>query len=88
MESYKLLICGFCEDGDVIKAKLVFHSLLNCGYNNDEIAWKILIDGLLKSGHVNQCSELLVLMEGKNCQPSPQTYDTLIKEFVDRSNGA
>ena len=63
LESYKLLICGLFEQMNKEKAEAVFCSLLRCGYNYDEVAWKVLIDGLAKTGYVDQCSELLNLME-------------------------
>ncbi|KAJ8466190.1 hypothetical protein OPV22_028742 [Ensete ventricosum] len=63
------------------EAKSVFTSLLSRGYNCDEIAWKILIDALLRKGHVDMCSNFLTIMEENHCAPSPETYDNLTKEL-------
>ncbi|KAJ9691529.1 hypothetical protein PVL29_013645 [Vitis rotundifolia] len=79
LESYKLLVCGLYIEGSNEKAKAVFHGVLSCGYNYDEVAWKVLIDGLLKRDLVDECSELLDIMEEKGCQPNPQTYSLLIE---------
>ncbi|KAJ0080612.1 hypothetical protein Patl1_23434 [Pistacia atlantica] len=68
LESYKLLLCGLYDERNIEKAKVVFHNLLDCGYNNDEVAWKIFIEGLLKKGFGDGCSELLSIMEEKGCQ--------------------
>lgn len=86
LESYKQLICGLFDERNVEKAKTVFCSLLRCGYNYDEVAWAIFVDGLLKKGHGDGFSELLNIMEEKGCQPSPQTYDLLVKELDSESN--
>ncbi|RZC28094.1 Pentatricopeptide repeat-containing protein [Glycine soja] len=53
LESYKLLICGMFEQMNKEKAEAVFCSLLRCGYNYDEVAWKVHIDGLAKSMLIN-----------------------------------
>ncbi|GMY17356.1 pentatricopeptide repeat-containing protein At5g65560 [Fagus crenata] len=58
LEFYRLLVCGLYDEGNKEKAESVFCKLLHCGYNNDEVAWKLLIDGLLKRGLINRCSEL------------------------------
>ncbi|KAJ9171112.1 hypothetical protein P3X46_019160 [Hevea brasiliensis] len=55
------------------------------GYNDDEVAWKILIDGLLKMGLADVCSELLSIMEREGGQIHPQTYRMLI-ERLDGTN--
>ncbi|KAG9456928.1 hypothetical protein H6P81_001436 [Aristolochia fimbriata] len=81
LESYKLLINAFSDQKQYDNAKNAFNGLLGCEYNYDEVAWVVLIDGLLRSGHVDMCSVLLDIMEGKGCQLSSQTYDLLIKEL-------
>lgn len=86
LESCKLLLCGLYDEGENEKAKAVFVHLLLCGYNYDEVAWKILIDGLLKSGLADRCSELLSVMEKRGCQIDPLTYTKLI-EGLDGSHG-
>ncbi|KAF9606664.1 hypothetical protein IFM89_027708 [Coptis chinensis] len=60
LESYKLLICGLCNKGNIQKAKTVFCTLLRPEHNYDEVAWKVLIEGLLKKGLVEECSKLSV----------------------------
>lgn len=85
LELYKLLICGLYDDGNNDKAKTTFFRLLDCGYNNDEVAWKLLIDGLLKRGLVDRCSELLDIMEKNGSRLSSQTYSLLI-EGLDRTH--
>ncbi|KAG2404924.1 Pentatricopeptide repeat-containing protein [Vigna angularis] len=79
LESYKLLICGLCDEGKKAMAESVFHTLLCCQYNYDEVAWKVLIDGLLKNGYNDECSMFLKSMEKKGCQLHPQTYALLIE---------
>lgn len=79
LESSKLLICGLYDQEDEEEAEHFFRSLLVCGYNHDELAWKLLVDGLLKKGFVKRCSDLLQVMERKGCQLHPQTYTLLIE---------
>lgn len=78
LESSKLLVCGLFNEDNIEKAKAIFCSLLRCGYNFDEVAWKVLHDGLLKRGLVNRCSELITIMEQMGCKLHPQTYSMLI----------
>ncbi|KAB2606225.1 pentatricopeptide repeat-containing protein [Pyrus ussuriensis x Pyrus communis] len=73
LESCKLLVCGLFDEEDDEKAKAVFCSMLRCGYNYDEVAWKLLLDGLVKRGHLNRGSELLTIMETMGCQLYPET---------------
>ncbi|XP_021906463.1 pentatricopeptide repeat-containing protein At5g65560-like [Carica papaya] len=79
LESCKHLVCGLYEEGDKDKANAVFCKLLHCEYNHDEVAWKLLIDGLLKKGLIDTCSEMLDVMEKKGWQINPQTYAMLIE---------
>ncbi|PQQ11788.1 pentatricopeptide repeat-containing protein [Prunus yedoensis var. nudiflora] len=79
LESSTLLVCGLLDEEKTEKAKAVFRTLLRCGYNYDEVAWKVLLDGLLKRGLVNICSELVSIMEKMGCQLHPQTYSMLIE---------
>ncbi|KAH0678699.1 hypothetical protein KY284_019784 [Solanum tuberosum] len=85
LESYKLLVCGLYDDGNNEKAKTTFFRLLGCGYNNDEVAWKLLIDGLLKRGLVDRCLELLDIMEKNRFRLSAHTYSLLL-EGLDRTD--
>lgn len=87
LESFKLLICGLYEKGHKDQAEAIFCSLLRCGYNNDEIAWKVLIDGLQKKGLVDSCSELIKVMESNGCHPKPHTYSMLIEGLLSGSEG-
>ncbi|KAF2285308.1 hypothetical protein GH714_042350 [Hevea brasiliensis] len=66
LESLNSLVCRLYDEGNKVKAKVLFCNLLHCGYNYDEVAWKILIDGLLKNGLTDGCSELLGMMEAKD----------------------
>ncbi|KAM1873335.1 hypothetical protein ACFX13_007183 [Malus domestica] len=79
LESCKLLVCGLFDEEDDEKAKAVFCSMLRCGYNYDEVAWKLLLDGLVKRGHLNRGSELLTIMEKMGCQLHPETNRMLTK---------
>ena len=88
LENFIMLICGLYDKGNTKQAAAAFSSLLRCGYNNDEIVCKILIDGLLKRGLVDSCSELLKIMENNDCHPSPHTYSTLIEGFLRGSEGS
>ena len=71
LDSYHLLLSGLCDDGDFGRAKSMFCDLIGMDYNCDEITWRILIDGLLKKGHVYMCYEMLSIMEERHCLPSP-----------------
>lgn len=86
LESYQLLILGFCSEGQFEKAKSLFCDLLELGYSHDEVAWKILNDGLLKVGYVDICSQLLSTMENKNCCISSQTNAMLTNGMHEASS--
>lgn len=77
LESYRCLLLGLCSEGDYEKAKYEFRELLLRGYNCDEIAWKILFEGVLGEGHANVLSEMLSIMQEMNCFISPQTLAML-----------
>ncbi|KAK9946768.1 hypothetical protein M0R45_012214 [Rubus argutus] len=64
--SCKWLICWLVDEESNEKANAFFCSMLHCGYNLDEVVWKLLLDGLVKRGHVN-----------KSCQLHPETYSML-----------
>jgi pentatricopeptide repeat protein len=67
-------VVGLCNEGDFEKVKSLFCDLLELGYNHDEVAWKILNDGLLKAGYVDICFQMLSIMEKRYCCISSQTY--------------
>ncbi|KAE8704940.1 hypothetical protein F3Y22_tig00110432pilonHSYRG00125 [Hibiscus syriacus] len=79
LDSYRQLIRGRYDQGDKDKAETIFGDLLRCGYNCDEVAWNILIDGLLKKGLADRCTELLIIMEKMGFQLHPNTYSILIE---------
>lgn len=79
LTSYKLLVLGLYDERKTEKAKAVFCTLLRCGYHNDEVAWKVLFDGLLKRGLIDRFTELLDIMEKKGFRPSSETYSMLIE---------
>ncbi|CAE5966061.1 unnamed protein product [Arabidopsis arenosa] len=81
LEHCKTLICGLYEKGERERGYSVFKKLLGCGYNDDEIAWKILIDGMLKQGLVEECSQLFQEMEKNGCNISPRTHSILTQKL-------
>lgn len=54
-----------------------FKNLLRCGYYHDEIAWKIVVDGVGKQGLVEAFNELFTVMEESGCKFSSHTYALL-----------
>jgi pentatricopeptide repeat protein len=81
LESYKLLICELFGQGNKEKAEAIFRSLLSCGYNYDEVVWKVLIDGLAKKGYVHECSQLREIMEKNDCHIHSETHAMLSQEL-------
>ncbi|CAD5317452.1 unnamed protein product [Arabidopsis thaliana] len=79
LEFCKMLICKLCEEGEKERVNSVFEKLLRCGYCDDEIAWKILIDGVLKQGFVEGFCELFQVMETSGCKFSSHTRSMLSK---------
>ncbi|KAE8701146.1 hypothetical protein F3Y22_tig00110548pilonHSYRG00354 [Hibiscus syriacus] len=79
LDSYRQLICGLYDQGDKEKAEKTFGNLLRCGYNCDEVAWKILVDGLLRKGLADRCTDISSIMEKMGCQLHPTTYSMLIE---------
>jgi len=74
-----MLICKLYEEGEKERVNSVFEKLLRCGYCDDEIAWKILIDGVLKQGFVEGFCELFQVMETSGCKFSSHTRSMLSK---------
>uniref|UniRef100_A0A0A8Z0G1 Pentacotripeptide-repeat region of PRORP domain-containing protein n=1 Tax=Arundo donax TaxID=35708 RepID=A0A0A8Z0G1_ARUDO len=85
LESYQYLIIGLCDEGDFDKAESLFCGLLGMDYNHDEVAWKILNDGLLKAGHVDICSHLLSTMENRHCHINSETYAMVTRNMHEAS---
>jgi pentatricopeptide repeat protein len=81
LESYKLLVCGLFEQGNQEKAEEIFRSLLSCEYNYDEVVWKVLLDGLVRKGHVDECSQLRDIMEKNGCRLHSDTHTMLSQEL-------
>jgi pentatricopeptide repeat protein len=81
LESYQYLIVGLCDEEDFDKAESLFSDLLGMDYNHDEVAWKVLNDGLLKAGHVDICSQLLSTMENRHCHINSETYALVTKNM-------
>jgi hypothetical protein len=79
--SYKHLLSGLTDEGQVDTAKEIFRDSRWKDYNPDEIAWKVIIDGLIRKGHSYMCHEMLSILEQRNCRPSYQTYAMLTKEL-------
>ncbi|KAE8704072.1 hypothetical protein F3Y22_tig00110461pilonHSYRG00050 [Hibiscus syriacus] len=69
-DSYRQLICRFYDQGDKEKAETTSGNLLRCCYNCDEVAWKILVDGLLEKGLADRCTDIFKY-HGKNGLPAP-----------------
>ncbi|KAL0363152.1 UNVERIFIED_CONTAM: Pentatricopeptide repeat-containing protein [Sesamum calycinum] len=83
------------DKGNDETAKATFYRLLHCGYNYDEVAWKVLIDGLLKRGFVNGCSELDPIRLGTKPASTSLTWSTRflffspqIKKMKKRDSGS
>ncbi|CDY60361.1 BnaCnng36130D [Brassica napus] len=55
----------------------VFKNLIRSGYYHDEIAWKIVIDGVGKQGQVEAFNELFTVMDESGCKFSSHTYALL-----------
>uniref|UniRef100_A0A0A9HEF8 PROP1-like PPR domain-containing protein n=1 Tax=Arundo donax TaxID=35708 RepID=A0A0A9HEF8_ARUDO len=85
LESYQYLIMGLCDEGDCDKAESLFCDLLGMDYSHDEVAWKILNDGLLKASHVDICSRLLSTMESRHCRVNSETYAMVTKNLHEAS---
>jgi pentatricopeptide repeat protein len=60
LHSYQQLIVGFCEQGAFEEAKTAFCELIDLEINHDEVAWEVLIEGLLKRGQVPECCKSFV----------------------------
>jgi pentatricopeptide repeat protein len=81
LESYQYLMVGLCNEEDFDKAESLFNDLLGMDYNHDEVAWKVLNDGLLKAGHVDICSQLLSTMENRHYRINPEIYAMVTKNM-------
>ncbi|KAF8081969.1 hypothetical protein N665_0854s0009 [Sinapis alba] len=77
LESCKILICGLYKNGENERGAWVFKNLIQCGYYHDEIAWKIVIDGVGKQGLMEAFDELFTVMEESGCKFSSHTYALL-----------
>ncbi|CAH2038072.1 unnamed protein product [Thlaspi arvense] len=81
LKDCKTLICGLFEHGKKERAIQVFYKLLQCDcYYDDEIAWTILIRGVLrKHGLAGAFSQLFQAMRKSGSHLSPQTRLALIR---------
>ncbi|KAG2293598.1 hypothetical protein Bca52824_040267 [Brassica carinata] len=77
LESCKILICGLYKNGEHERGVWVFKNLIRSGYYHDEIAWKIVIDGVGKQGQVEAFNELFTVMDESGCKFSSHTYALL-----------
>jgi pentatricopeptide repeat protein len=86
---YKALICALCMASRLGEAQSLFESMLEKEWNNDEIVWTILVDGLLKEGQLDLCMKLLHVMKSRNCILNSHTYVILARELskLDKSVG-
>ena len=75
------LICALCRSSRLKEVEVLFENMLGKKWNNDEIVWTILIDGLLKERESELCMKLLHVMESKSCNISFQTYVILAREL-------
>nr|CAD1837742.1 unnamed protein product [Ananas comosus var. bracteatus] len=69
LTGYKALICALCKVGRTSKAQSIFRNMLAQLWNPDEIAWTILIDGLMRGGHQDLYMTFLHIMETNDCKP-------------------
>lgn len=87
LEFCKMVILRLYEGGENERARSFFQKLLRCGYYfDDEIAWKILIDGVLKQGHVDAFSELFQAMQENGCRFSRRTHLLLIQGLPSKTD--
>ena len=68
---------GLYKNGENERGVWVFKNLIRCGYYHDEIAWKIVIDGVGKQGQVEAFNELFTVMDESGCKFSSHTYALL-----------
>ncbi|XP_059285087.1 protein Rf1, mitochondrial-like [Lycium ferocissimum] len=70
---YQSLIRALCRSSRLKEVEVLFENMIGKQWNNDEIVWTILIDGLLKERESELCMKLLHVMESKSYTINFQT---------------
>lgn len=77
---YNTLISGYVASGRFEEAKdLLYNNMVIAGYEPDAYTFNIMIDGLLKKGHLVSALEFFYDMVAKGFEPNVITYTILIK---------
>ncbi|KAL8160590.1 hypothetical protein V2J09_002127 [Rumex salicifolius] len=72
--TYKHLICGFCDTGDVIEASKIWNSMVDKGFESYVVAVNKMIETFFKK---NQMDEALKLFQAMK-EPVMSTYNLVI----------
>ena len=86
-EVYHSLIEAWGNDGEPQEAKRVFENMIKAGIQPTESTWCCLIRSSIRGGSAVELAEqILDEMVCRNCQPSSQTYNEIIKAYADRGD--
>ncbi|KAL8160596.1 hypothetical protein V2J09_002133 [Rumex salicifolius] len=72
--TYKHLICGFCDTGDVIEASKLWNSMVDEGFEADIVAVNKMIETFFKKNQMDEALKLFKTMK----EPVLSTYNLVI----------
>ncbi|KAK1313389.1 Pentatricopeptide repeat-containing protein [Acorus calamus] len=84
--SYNILIRGFCDNGDYMKALDFFNRMAESGCSPNVVTYNTLISAYSKEGRMREAREVIDAMNGEGLTPDRVTYNTLVNGHCKAGN--
>ncbi|KAF2575137.1 hypothetical protein F2Q70_00001308 [Brassica cretica] len=79
--TYNILLDGFCDNGKLEKALVIFNDMQNSGMELGIITYNIIIGGMCRAGKVEDARELFCSLSLNGVKPDVRTYTIMISGF-------
>ncbi|KAI8378420.1 hypothetical protein BD560DRAFT_390330 [Blakeslea trispora] len=84
--SYTIIINGFCDQGDMIRAKRYFRRMLANGIKPDTYVYTSLINGYMREANIDRAEAMFRTMMQYGIKPTIVTYNILMHHSVRQLN--
>ncbi|KAJ3676432.1 hypothetical protein LUZ60_003844 [Juncus effusus] len=84
LETYKILLYGWCKVKNLVKAGRVWNEMFEMGFKPDLITYNIMINGLAFGQRRNEAMKLFEFMKSNGPNPNLCTYSIIIGDLCKR----
>lgn len=79
VQTYSILVNGFCKSNDAMEARNVLQEMLENGFEPNVATFTTLINSFCESGRLRDAHEVFDVMSEIGCEPTINTYNCLLK---------